>query len=79
MLDQLISFITSNFISDKTELLKDTKLISSGLIDSINTLKLVDFVEETFGVEFEANEVSREYLDTPQLILDLINRKLKKQ
>jgi len=79
MLDQLISYISESLIPENTEINKDTSLISSRLIDSINTLKLVDFVEETFNVELDAKEVSREFLDTPQMIVNLILEKLNKQ
>jgi len=40
------------------------KLISDGLIDSISTLQLVDFIEKEFNIEFEAHEVDRDNLDT---------------
>lgn len=42
----------------------DTPLISSGVIDSISTVELVSFLEEQYGVEFEAHEMSEEYLNT---------------
>lgn len=78
MLDQLINYLIANFLPENTIVTHETKLISSGLIDSINTLKLVDFVEETFNVELEANEVSREFLDTPKMIINLVTKKLEK-
>lgn len=46
------------------ELADDTTLISGGVIDSITTLQLVDFIEGEFGIEFEAHEVDRDNLDT---------------
>jgi acyl carrier protein len=52
----------------------ETPLISGGILDSIATLGLVAFLEERYGIEFEAHEVSRERLDTlaaiERLVLD---------
>ncbi len=46
------------------ELADDFSLIGDGLIDSISTLQLVDFIEKKFGIEFEPHEVDRDNLDT---------------
>ena len=75
MLTKLFEYLKSNFNLENIELTGETKLISSGIIDSINTLKLVDFIEDSFEIELEASEVSRDNLDTPNLIIELINRK----
>jgi len=39
-------------------------LISSGILDSIATLKLVLFIEERFGITLEAHETDKENMDT---------------
>ena len=59
-------FIMSEFLpgEDPNELTDATPLISGGILDSIATLKLVMFMEERFGVTFQAHEVNRELLDT---------------
>lgn len=41
-----------------------TELITSGIINSLATLKLVAFLEETFGVAVQAHEVNPENLDS---------------
>lgn len=55
----------------------DTPLISGGLIDSITTLHLVDFLEKTFNIEFQPHEVDRENLDSINRILQFVQEKLK--
>jgi len=42
----------------------DLPLISSGILDSIATLKLVLFIEERFGIALEAHETDKENMDT---------------
>jgi acyl carrier protein len=54
----------------------DTPLISGGILDSISTLELVAFLEERYGIELEAHEVSRERLDTLAAITLLVREKL---
>ncbi|MBT8231413.1 MAG: acyl carrier protein [Saprospiraceae bacterium] len=78
MIDQIITYIVNTHLEEGANISKDTELISSGLIDSINTLKLVDFIEETFDIELEAYEVNRDNLNTPSLIEALILRKKEK-
>jgi acyl carrier protein len=49
-----------------------TPLISGGILDSIATLKLVSFLEESFGIALEAHDVDAEHLDTLDKIADLV-------
>jgi acyl carrier protein len=73
-------FIMSEFLpgEDPNELTDGTPLISGGILDSIATLKLVMFMEERFGVTFEAHEVNRELLDTLADIARLVDAKKRK-
>lgn len=50
-------------------------LISSGIVDSITTLQLVEFIETEFNIEFDAHEVDRDNLDTLILIENFVERK----
>lgn len=54
--------------SDTATIENDTPLISGGVIDSISTLKLVNFLEEKYAIEFQPHDVDRENLDTIDLI-----------
>ena len=71
------SFILSEFLpgENPAELTDATPLISGGILDSIATLKLVLFIEETFGITLEAHETDREHLDTIAEIAQLIRSK----
>ncbi|MEM9916846.1 MAG: acyl carrier protein [Bacteroidota bacterium] len=39
-------------------------LLSSGILDSISALQLVEFLEKTYEFEFQAQEVDQDNLDT---------------
>jgi acyl carrier protein len=57
------------------ELGDTTPLITGGILDSIATLKLVAFVEERYGIIFQAHEVDVDHLNTIADIVHLINEK----
>lgn len=54
----------------------DTPLISGGILDSIKVTKLVIFLEELHGVEFQPHEVSVDHLDTVARIASTIQAKM---
>ena len=57
------------------ELTTSTPLLSSGVLDSIAAIKLVDYIELTYGVELEAHEISADYLDTVSQVAQLVHDK----
>ena len=60
---------------DPSELTEQTPLITGGILDSISTLKLVNFLEDRFGVTIEAHEAGVEHLDSVGQIASLIAEK----
>lgn len=66
-------YIQSEYFEDTDqELDESTPLISSGVIDSISVLNLVDHLENSFNFEFESHEIDQAYLDNINLISDFI-------
>ena len=57
------------------ELTDTTPLITGGILDSISTIKLVSFLEEEFGVTFQAHEMHADYLDTISQIANTVEAK----
>jgi acyl carrier protein len=70
-------FIWTNYLEGKfsIELDDDTRLRSSGLIDSLGGLGVVLFVEKEFDIEFSALELTVDNFDTINQIARLIARK----
>lgn len=60
---------------DPSELGDDTPLISTGILDSVATLKLVSFLEERFGITIDAHEADVEHLNTVEEIVSLVRSK----
>jgi len=63
-------------VDDRERLADDTRLVTSGVLDSIATLNMVCFLEETFGVSLAPHEVDAEHLDTTAAITALVGSKL---
>jgi acyl carrier protein len=75
------SYVVKEFLpdADEGELQDSTPLITGGILDSISTLKLVTFLEHTYGVEFEAHELSPDRLDTIASIAATVRSKISGQ
>ena len=71
-------FILQEFLPDEdpNELEPSTPLMTTGILDSIATLKLVGFLEKRFGITVEAHEASVEHLNTIAGIGRLVGTKL---
>ena len=74
----LKDFILETFLpgEDASQLTETTPLITDGVLDSIATLKLVMFLEETYKVTFDAHEVDVEHMNTIADIEQLVRSKM---
>jgi acyl carrier protein len=61
---------------DPDALEDDTPLITGGILDSIATVKLVAFLEEKYGVQFEAHEIGLDYLNSLTDIVATVQTKM---
>ncbi|MEP7122739.1 MAG: acyl carrier protein [Byssovorax sp.] len=59
-------------------LLDDTPLKSSGILDSMTTLKLVNAIEKEVGFEIEAHEVTDENFTSVDTIVGFIEERAAK-
>ncbi len=72
------NFILAEFLpgEDPNQLTPTTPLITGGILDSLSTLRLVSFIQETYGVEVEPHEMGVDHLDSLEEITKLIQSKL---
>lgn len=73
------SYILEEFLpGESPDLLTDTTpLVTGGILDSIATMKLAEFLEWKFNIELQAHEMSVDYLNTIEDILKLVEAKQK--
>ena len=72
--ERIRQFILTRFLPGESaaNLTDDTPLRTSGVLDSLATLAVVDFVEKEFSVELEAHETGIETFDSVGAIAKLI-------
>jgi len=75
--ENLRTFIQNNFLlGDKNRAIKeDESFLQSGIIDSTGVLELVNFIEETYKIKVEDEELVPENLDSIQNLITYIQRK----
>jgi len=70
-------FIIDNFLfGDDNNLKKDDSLLENGIIDSTGVLELISFLEETYEITIEDDEMIPENLDSIDNINDFLNKKI---
>ncbi|MBC2714543.1 MAG: acyl carrier protein [Desulfobacteraceae bacterium] len=75
-IEDINKFIIENFLfGDENNLEKNASLLENGIIDSTGVLELISFLEETYGITIEDDEMVPENLDS----MDNINNFLKKK
>jgi acyl carrier protein len=73
---QLHEFILANFLYGRERELKgDDSLAAQGIVDSTGVLQLTAFLEETFKITVEDEELSPENLDSVSRITAYVCRK----
>ena len=72
-------FISKNFLfrDDGDAITHEQSLLDAGIIDSTGVLELVCFLETTFGIEVQDDEMLPENLDSIRAISNYVGRKLE--
>lgn len=75
MEEKLINFIRHEFLDDPDmELDANTRLISSGLVDSFSLVSLQAFIQKEFGKMIPAPRITAETFDTVAQMLKIIEQ-----
>ncbi|NMC73253.1 MAG: acyl carrier protein [Geobacteraceae bacterium] len=70
--EQLTTYFRENFAADVDD---ETALIDSGLIDSMGVMELVEYLERSFGIEMDMDDLTVERFGTISAIAQLITEK----
>lgn len=69
-------FVCSNFLFDENRgLHEDTSFLENGLVDSTGIMEMVAFIEKTFDLTVEDEELVPENFDSIRKVSDFIRRK----
>ena len=70
-------FVVENFLfGDRESLKEDSSFLESGIVDSTGILELIAFLEETYDIVIEDEELIPENLDSVLSVSQFLERKL---
>jgi acyl carrier protein len=74
---QVRQFVIENFLFGRSDvtLSGDTSFLESRIIDSTGVLELVNFLETTYGIEVEEEEMDPANLDSLERIAAFVGKK----
>ena len=77
--DCIKQFIQTEILYDKEKVaLEDsTPLIDSGIVDSLGIVKLLAFLEETYAIRMNEDELIPENFESIEVIFLLVEKKIK--
>ena len=71
------NFVVENFLfGDGNNLNHNTSFLESGIIDSTGILELITFLEETYKIKIEDDELIPENLDSIDNVVHFLGRKM---
>jgi acyl carrier protein len=75
--EEIRQYILSEFLPGEkpSNLGDDTPLRTSGILDSVSTLRVVSFVEERYRIEVEAHEASVDNFDSIAAVAAFVESK----
>lgn len=76
--DNLLAFINEYFVKETgIELKDDSSLLDEGLIDSTGVLELVAYLENSFEIKVEDEEIVPDNFDSLNKLVNFVRRKLE--
>ncbi len=74
--DTLIEYVSEELLSGQTRVGPDDNLLSEGMVDSLGMLRLVGFIEESFGVKVPPQDFVIENFRSVGVLSDYLQRRL---
>jgi acyl carrier protein len=66
---------TTFYVADPGTLKDDTSLLEAGLVDSTGVLEVIQFLESSFGLHVQDDEIVPENLDSVEHLVAYVSRK----
>lgn len=75
--DAILAFLRSNIVyDDKRAIPDDESFLASGILDSTGILELIGFLEDTYAIKFEDEELVAANFDSLGKLSDFMAAKL---
>jgi len=76
MKEQILKFLYDDNLKDEFDGLDhDDSLLELGIIDSVKMMELIDFIEKTYGISVDDDDLYPENFDTLNAIVAFIESK----
>ena len=75
--NDIIKFLQQDCGVSKKQLSDAKKIFSSGLLDSLDIMKIILFFEKNYSISISPLEVSIDHFDTVDLMVAFVQRRLK--
>jgi len=76
---EIRDFVVTNFLFGDASSLQDaTSFLESGIVDSTGMLELIMFLEQTYDIKIEPEEMLPENLDSVNKVVQFLGRKQEK-
>jgi acyl carrier protein len=73
---RIYEFLQDELRIDTSALRPDTELVSTGVMDSTDIVRLATFLERSFGIEVPDQDVNAERLETVSMSAEYVRDKL---
>jgi acyl carrier protein len=74
---EIRTFLVNNYLFGRTEALRDDESLLDNVIDSTGVLELVVFLQDSFAIVVEDNEVVPDNLESVKTVAAFVERKLR--
>jgi len=73
--EKLLEFIVDTYMVEREEVPLEESLIDEGIIDSFGLIEIASFLEETFSIKIEDEELIRENFGSIVKMIQFVDRK----
>jgi len=74
---EIRSFLVNNYLFGRSEALRDDESLLDNVIDSTGVLELVVFLQESFAIVVEDDEVVPDNLESVKAVVEYVEKKLR--
>ena len=76
--EQLLDFLTRNFLVSREEIILDESLIDQGIIDSFGLIEIATFMEKSFSIVVSEKQMIRQNFGSVLKIINFIRTEMNK-
>lgn len=72
VLETIILWIRDRIPEEDADIRPDTRLLETSLLNSMDLLEMVTYIEDRYGIEFDPDDMVPENFESPARIVELV-------